>query len=213
MERRKVIARRDKRVKYEDDNSAWRKSDAGKAAQHARSQSELETRKQFGGRDGTPEEQRIRAIDRQSSRAISQKAYNDARSAHFASVASGVTVEDTGIDLGGPVTPDSLGLPSTPKPAAVEEPAAVAEPNGSGFGPESLGKGPPSARGGSIEGYDPAVQQGIYNNGEIRQNSSTSNMFIKIPEIVSKITKIISDAFSTLTFLQSLPIIKANSIS
>lgn len=161
----KVIARRDKRVKYEDDNSAWRKSDAGKAAQHARSQSELETRKQFGGRDGTPEEQRIRAIDRQSSRAISQKAYNDARSAHFASVASGVTVEDTGIDLGGPVTPDSLGLPSTPKPAAVEEPAAVAEPNGSGFGPESLGKGPPSARGGSIEGYDPAVQQGIYNNG------------------------------------------------
>lgn len=155
----KVIARRDKRVKYEDDNSAWRKSDAGKAAQYARSQSDLETRKQFGGRDGTPEEQRIRAIDRQSSRAISQKAYNDARSAHFASVASGVTVEDTGIDLGGPVTPDSLGLPSTPRPAA------GAEPNGSGFGPESFEKGPPSARGGSIEGYDPAVQQGIDNNG------------------------------------------------
>ena len=29
-------------------------------------------------------------------------------------------------------------------------------------------------------------------NGEVRQNSSTSNMFIKIPEIISKITKVMT---------------------
>jgi len=29
-------------------------------------------------------------------------------------------------------------------------------------------------------------------NGEIRQNSSTSNMFIKIPEIIAKITKVMT---------------------
>ena len=29
-------------------------------------------------------------------------------------------------------------------------------------------------------------------NGEVRQNSSTNNMFIKIPEIISKITKVMT---------------------